>query len=50
VKVGGELSLAEFGCNLKRALAVVGLEKLIAALKHFNPNSDFEPLIFANLR
>jgi transposase len=37
VKVGAEVSLAHFGYNLKRALAVVGLEKLIAALKDFNP-------------
>jgi hypothetical protein len=37
VKVGAEVSLAHFGCNLKRALAVVGLEKLLAALRNFRP-------------
>ena len=31
------MSLAHFGYNLKRALAVVGLEKLLAALKDFQP-------------
>lgn len=36
-KVGAELSLAQFGYNLKRALAVVGLEKLLAALARFRP-------------
>jgi len=36
-KVGAEVSLAHFGYNLKRALAVVGLEKLIAALQDFKP-------------
>jgi len=36
-KVGAELSLAHFGYNLKRALAVVGLEKLLAALGEFKP-------------
>lgn len=35
VKVGAEVSLAQFGYNLKRALAVVGLAKLLAALKNF---------------
>jgi transposase len=35
VKVRAEVSLAHFGYNLKRALAVVGLEKLLAALKTF---------------
>lgn len=38
VKVGAEVSLAHFGYNLKRALAVVGLEKLLAALRPFSPN------------
>lgn len=33
IKVGAEVSLAHLGYNLKRALAVVGLEKLLAALK-----------------
>ena len=37
VKVGAEVSLVHFGYNLKRALAVVGLEKLVAALKDFKP-------------
>ena len=37
VKVGAEVSLAHFGYNLKRALAVVGLEGLLAALKQFPP-------------
>jgi transposase len=36
-KVGAELSLAHFAYNLKRALAVVGLEKLLQALEGFNP-------------
>ena len=31
VHVGAEVSLAHFGYNLKRALAVVGLETLLAA-------------------
>ena len=38
VKVGAEVSLAHFGYNLKRALAVVGLEKLLAALRNFKPD------------
>ena len=37
IKVGAEVSLAHLGYNLKRALAVVGLEKLLAALKDFKP-------------
>ena len=37
VKVGAEVSLAHFGYNLKRALAVVGLAKLLGALKDFKP-------------
>jgi transposase len=37
VKVGAEVSLAHFGYNLKRALAVVGLEKLLAALAEWSP-------------
>ena len=32
---GAEVSLAHSGYNLKRALAVVGLAKLLAALKNF---------------
>jgi hypothetical protein len=35
IKVGAEVSLAHSGYNLKRALAVVGLAKLLAALKNF---------------
>ena len=35
--VEAEVSLAHFGYNLKRALAVVGLEKLRAALKAWSP-------------
>ena len=38
VKVGAEVSLAHFGYNLKRALAVVGLAKLLAALRDFKPD------------
>lgn len=38
VKVGAEVSLAHFGYNLKRALAVVGLEKLLAALQEWKPH------------
>jgi transposase len=37
VKVGAEVSLAHFGYNFKRALAVLGLEKLLAALANFPP-------------
>jgi hypothetical protein len=37
VKVGAEVSRAHFGYNLKRALAVVGLEKLLVALRNFKP-------------
>jgi transposase len=37
VRVNAELSLAHFGYNLKRALAVVGLDKLMEALKTFRP-------------
>lgn len=36
-KVGAEVSLAHFGYNWKRALAVVGLEKLLAALATLRP-------------
>ena len=36
-KVGAEVSLAHFGYNLKRALAVLGLEKLLAALAGWQP-------------
>jgi len=35
IKVGAEVSLAHFGYNFKRALAVVGLAKLLAALPDF---------------
>jgi transposase len=37
VKVEAEVSLAHFGYNFKRALAVVGLVKLLAALATFRP-------------
>ena len=37
IKVGAEVSLAHFGYNLKRALAVVGLAKLLAAVQAFKP-------------
>lgn len=37
VQVGAEVSLAHFGYNFKRALAVVGLAKLLAALAGFRP-------------
>jgi transposase len=47
VKVGGEVSLAQFAYNLKRALAVVGLEKLIAALKNFKPGGQPTPPVSA---
>ena len=39
-KVGAELSLAHFAYNLKRALAVVGLKKLLLALEGFNPGGN----------
>jgi transposase len=39
IKVGAEVSLVHFGYNLKRALAVVGLEKLLAALAEFKPTA-----------
>lgn len=35
IKAGAEVSLAHFGYNLKRALAVVGLKNLLAGLKAF---------------
>jgi transposase len=38
VKVGAEVSLAHFGDNFKRALAVVGLPKMLAALADFRPS------------
>lgn len=37
VKVEAEVSLAHFGYNFKRALAVLGLAKLLAALATFRP-------------
>lgn len=37
VKAEAEVSLAHFGYNFKRALAVLGLEKLLAELKKFRP-------------
>jgi transposase len=45
IKVGAEVSLAHFGYNLKRALAVVGLEKLIAALQDFKPGGSPSPTV-----
>lgn len=36
-KVGAEVSLAQWSYNLKRALAVVGLKRLLAALTEFKP-------------
>jgi transposase len=39
VNVGAEVSLAHFGYNLKRALAVVGLKKLLAGLETFAPGA-----------
>lgn len=38
IKVGAEVSLAHLSYNLKRALAILGLEKLLAALKDFQPS------------
>jgi transposase len=40
IKVGAEVSLAHFSYNLKRALAVVGLEKLLEALGSFKPTGS----------
>jgi transposase len=40
VKVGAEVSLAHFGYNFKRALAVVGLAKMLAALANFRPSKQ----------
>jgi transposase len=40
VKVGAEVSLAHFGYNLKRVLAVLGLEKLLAALAGWKPRPE----------
>jgi transposase len=37
VKVGAEVSLAHFAYNLKRALVVVGVAKLMAALQQWKP-------------
>ncbi len=39
VNVGAEVSLAHFGYNFKRALAVVGLPNLLAAMPSFIPAS-----------
>lgn len=39
-KVGAEVSLAHFAYNLKRALAVLGLDKLLAALRKRPKNLD----------
>jgi hypothetical protein len=43
IKVGAEVSLAHLGYNLKRALSVLGLEKLLAALKDFKPSGPQAP-------
>jgi transposase len=43
VKVGAEVSLAHFGYNLKRALAVVGLDKLLATLAAFRLGNPRPP-------
>ena len=42
-KVGAEVSLAHFSYNLKRALSVVGLEKLLQALEVFKPGGKGGP-------
>lgn len=47
-KVGAEVSLAQFSYNLKRALAVVGLEKLLAALAQFKPAGKTNASCVAN--
>lgn len=47
IKVGAEVSLAHLGYNLKRALSVLGLEKLLAALKDFKPSGP-QPLRTGN--
>lgn len=39
-KVNAEVSLAHFAYNLKRALAIVGLEKLLAALREAKTAAD----------
>jgi transposase len=39
-KVGAEVSLAHFAYNLKRALAVLGLDKLLAALRKKAPSAN----------
>ncbi|HEV2437443.1 MAG TPA: transposase [Verrucomicrobiae bacterium] len=43
VKVGAEVGLAHFGYNLKRALTVLGLAKLLAALRNFKPDGWLGP-------
>jgi len=53
VKVGAEVSLAHFGYNLKRALAVVGLARLLAALEKFAPmgsGSGVKPVLAIGTR
>jgi len=42
IKVGAEVSLAHFGYNFKRALAVVGLSKLLEAVQDFTPPKGAE--------
>jgi len=46
-KVGAEVSLAQFGYNLKRALAVVGLAKLLEGLARFKPSGGLGGAQFA---
>jgi transposase len=43
IRVGAEVSLAHLGYNLKRALSVLGLEKLLAALQDFKPSGPQAP-------
>jgi len=43
IKVGAEVSLAHLAYNLKRALSILGLEKLLAALKNFKPSRPQTP-------
>lgn len=43
IKAAAEVSLAHWGYNLKRALSVLGLDKLLAALKDFQPGQPQPP-------
>lgn len=40
IKVGAEVSLAHLAYNLKRTLSILGLEKLLTALKTFKPSGS----------